>query len=96
VCAWLEAELGREPDRDVDGLVEACLRAIGLPDDAGAEVFVELDALLDPGDAAEEDAIAASLAAPLLHRRGHPPGDRCKTLARATGASGIVTPAQFC
>jgi hypothetical protein len=36
VRAWLAAVLGREPDRGVDDTGAACLRALGLPDDAGA------------------------------------------------------------
>jgi hypothetical protein len=58
--AWLEAEIGREPDQEIDDTVEACLRALGLPDDAGAEVLVELDALLDLDDADDEAARIAA------------------------------------
>jgi hypothetical protein len=59
VRAWLSAEIGTEPDQGVDEVVEACLRALGLPDDAGAEVFVELDMLLDLDDDDEATEIAA-------------------------------------
>jgi hypothetical protein len=62
VRAWLVAEIGREPDQDIDDTVEACLRALGLPEDAGAEVFVELDALLDLEDEDEATEIAAQWA----------------------------------
>jgi hypothetical protein len=62
VRAWLAAEIGREPDQDIDDTVEACLSALRLPDDAGAEVFVELDALLDVDDEDEAAHIAAQWA----------------------------------
>ena len=40
VRASLDAELGRQPDQDADALIAACLHALGLPADAGAEVVV--------------------------------------------------------
>jgi len=59
VRAWLDAELGRQPDQDADALIAACLHALGLPADAGAEVVVELDALLDEADDDEAMRLAA-------------------------------------
>ena len=60
VRAWLEAEMGQDPELDALGLVGRCLRALGLPPVAGAETLTELDALLN-ADAAEEDAFRVRL-----------------------------------